>query len=206
VIKVGCYAVAAPFAVVLAWLTQAVADVPLLVTVFTAALVVGSSTWPGLAQSRYKGRLHPAAALVRGSAVLGYRFRTTQDQPRGDLDRGPTYCLEWCVLAGVAVGVVFALVPPLAGWAGWFGAAVAVGCAAHVFIGLTTPTGAPVSAVWNWWRHGEVWARHSLGWCDTDSGGDRALAVPALFLVTGVMVLGMVGWLGPLLGLLTGWS
>lgn len=203
--RVGYYAWAAPVALGATWAMSEAAGAPGPVSVGCGVLVLAASTWPGLVDARYKGRMHPGAALVRGTAALGYMVRTPKDRDRGDLDRGPTYCLEWCVLAGVAVALLAVCIPSMAEWALFLGGAAALGCAVHVVADLPTPTGVPMSLLWNVCRHGEVWRRHSLGWYATDSAGDMFLAFPALFMLTGLMGLAMLGLLGPLVGALTGW-
>ena len=200
------YAVTAPVAVGSAWAVSAAGLVPVPVEIAVAGLVVTSSTWPALVQPRYKGRMHPAAALARGSAYVGYMVRTPADKDRGDLDRGPSYCLEWCALVGLAVALLALQIPPIAAWAWWFGGAVALGTAVHVLADWITPSGVPLSVVWNYLRHGEVWRRHSLNLSSSDTAGDKFLAVPVLFALTAVLILARVGWLGPLVGALFGWS
>jgi membrane-bound metal-dependent hydrolase YbcI (DUF457 family) len=204
--RLAYYAVAAPVALGTSWTVAATQSAPWPVAVAAGLLILASSTWPGLVDPRYKGRMNPAAALVRGSAHLGYMVRTPKDQDRSDLNRGPTYCVEWCAVVGVLVALLATLIPPLAGWAWWWGAAAFLGCLAHVLADWATPTGVPLSVVWNYFRHGEMWRRHSLGWFTTDSAGDMFLAVPALFVLTGVMGLAMLGWLSPVLRALTGWG
>lgn len=204
--RLGHQATAAPLALGGAWGIAASGAAPIGVALAFAGLVVLSCTWPDLDHPRFKGRMHPGAALVRGTALLAYRIRTAKDQDREDLHRGPSHCLEWCVAAGLLVALLVARVPSLAPWAWWFGAAVFAGTASHIAADLCTPSGVPVSAVWNWVRHGEVWKRHSWGLFTTDSAGERFLAVPLLFGVTGLMGLGMIGLLGPVVAALTGWG
>jgi hypothetical protein len=204
--KAGHYAVASPIAAGYGWTLLVVAVVPLPVAVVCAALVVRSSTWPDYDHPRFKGRMHPFAALVRGSARIGYAIRTDKDRDREDVHRGPSHCIEWCLLVGAVVALLALQIPPIAPWALWFGAAVTVGCASHIVADLPTPSGVPVSAVYNYLAHGEVWKRHSLRWFSTDSAGEKFLAIPAMYLLTGVMVLAMLGLLGPVVVLLTGWS
>lgn len=204
--KLGHYAVAAPFGLGLAWGMVVVAQQPPAVAVACGAIVVRASTWPDYDHPRFKGRMHPFAALVRGSGHIGYALRTAQDKDRGDLHRGPSHCVEWCLLVGWLFAWLTAKIPFIDQWSWWWGAAVAVGCATHIVADLPTPSGVPVSAIWNYFVHGEVWRRHSLGWFTTDSAGEKFLAVPAMYLLTGVMALGMVGLLGPVVTILTGWS
>lgn len=177
---------------------------PVPVAVGCVALVVLTSTWPDLDHPRFKTRMHPGAALVRGTAQLGYMIRTAKDVHREDLHRGPSHCLEWAVLAGAATVVAVLQVPPLAAWAWWAGVAVALGCASHVLTDWLTPSGVPISAVYNYFAHGEVWRRHSLNLLYTDGCGEHYLAVPALRGLTVVIALAMLGWLGPVVTALTG--
>jgi hypothetical protein len=202
--RLAYFAASAPVGLGATWTLGWTELTPWPAAVAFGVLVVVSSTWPGLVHPRYKGRMHPGAALVRGTAHLGYMVRTTKDQDRSDLDRGPTYCVEWCLAAGLAVALLAMQIPWVAGWAWLWGGAVALGCLVHVLVDWGTPTGVPGSVVWNLIRHGEVWRRHSLGWFTTDSGGDMFLAFPAAFVLTGVMFLGMIGWLDPALRALLG--
>lgn len=204
--QLAYYAWAAPVALGTAWTLGHTGAAPWPAAAAVGSLVVVSSTWPGLVQPRYKGRMHPGAALVRGTAHVGYMVRTTKDQDRSDLDRGPTYCIEWCLGMGLAVALLAMQIPWVAGWAWLWGGAVLLGCLVHVLADWVTPTGVPLSMVWNIARHGEVWRRHSLGWSSTDTAGDMFLAIPAAFVLTGLMFLGMVGWLGPALAALFGVS
>ncbi|MGH7743357.1 MAG: metal-dependent hydrolase [Candidatus Dormibacteria bacterium] len=203
--KMGHYSSASPVAVGLAWV-MALVGAPIVVALVCAGLVVWTSTSNDLDHPRFKDRMHPGAALVRGTGHLGYLIRTGADKHREDVHRGPSHCVEWCLLAGVAVGLLTALVPPLALWAVWWGLAVALGTFSHVVADWTTPSGVPMCATWNYFRYGEVWRRHSLHWFATDSAGEKYLMVPALFVVSGLMVLGMVGLLGRVVSLLTGWT
>lgn len=202
--RMGHHATAAPVGLTLAWTLHGTGATDGLVAIGAGALVVLSSTWPDLDHPRFKGRMHPGAALVRGTGHLGYLLRTARDQEREDLHRGPSHCVEWCVLAGLAVALLAVRVPFLAGSAWWLGLAVTLGTTSHIVADLCTPSGVPVCATWNYFRHGEVWRRHSWGLFTTDSAGERFLAVPALFGVTGLLALGMVGLLGPALAALTG--
>lgn len=202
--RLGHHATASPIGLGMAWAMVVTHAAPVVVAAGCAVLVVSTSTWPDLDHPRFKGRMHPGAALVRASGRLGYMMRTPADRQRGDVHRGPSHCVEWCVLVGLVVALVSLLVPPLAPWAWWWGAAVAVGCASHILADLPTPSGVPVSAVYNYVVHREVWKRHSLRWFSTDSAGEKFMAIPLLFAVSGVMVLAMVGVLGPVVSLLTG--
>ena len=203
-IRLGYRAVAAPVGLGMAWAITAAGAASVPVAAGCAGLVVASSTWPGLVHSRFKGRMHPAAALVRGSAHLGYKVAAPEGRELTDLDRGPSYCIEWCVLAGLLVVLVASQIPPLAQWAWWWGAAITVGTLSHVLADLPTPSGVPLSAVYNWVVHRDAWRRHSLGWFESDSAGEHFLAVPILFLVTVIMAMAMVGWLSPVAGWLMG--
>lgn len=199
----GHYAAASPVGLTTAWV-MVLAGVNAFTALVCGALVVWSSTWNDLDHPRFKGKLHPAAALVRGSGRVFYQFRTERDKVRGDVHRGPSHCIEWCALLGVIFAVGLAFVPPLAPWAPWFGASVALGTASHVLADSMTPSGVPLSAVYNAAVHKEVWRRHTLNWFSTDSGAERFGAVPVLYLLSAVVMLAMVGWLMPILGWLTG--
>jgi hypothetical protein len=201
--RLGHHATASPLGLGKAW-AMVMLGVPVLVAGACGLLVVLSSTWNDLDHPRFKGRMHPGAALVRGSGHLGYMIRTEKDKHRDDVHRGPSHCIEWCLLAGLMVVLVTSQIPPVAGWCWWWGAAVFVGTASHIIADCPTPSGVPFSAVYNYVVHKEVWKRHSLHWFATDSAGEKFLAVPILFLFTALMAMAMVGWLSPVLGWLTG--
>lgn len=153
--------------------------------------VVGCAKWNDLDHPRFKGSRHPGAAFVRLTARLGYRIRTSRDRVRSDLHRGPSHCLEWCVLAGLATVRITAWVPWLAPWAWWWGLAVFLGTSSHVWIDALTPSGVPVSPLWNVLAGAmrdardrakalaagepapegtnvEVWRRHAFAWKTTE--------------------------------------
>lgn len=197
-------AAAAPVALGVGWGAAASAAVPIPVAVAMTGLVLFSCTWPNLDDPRWKGRMNPAAALVRGSARLGYMLRTEKDHDRSEMWRGPSHCIEWCVLVASVVTLLTAQIPFLAPWCWWWGGAVLVGCVLNVIADLPTPTGVPLSAVYNWLVHREVWRRHSLGWFTSDTGGGNFLVVPALGLITLLMVLGMLGVLRPIVAWMFG--
>lgn len=202
--RLGHYATAAPVGLSVTWVMIVTAVAPAWVAVACGGLVVWTSTHNDLDHPRFKGRLHPGAAAVRASAWAGYQLRTPRDVERGDFHRGPSHCVEWCALYGLVVALLTLQIPPLAPHAWWFGAAFAIGTATHIFADLPTPSGVPVSAIYNFLVHREVWRRHSLRWFSTDSAGERFLAIPTLFLVSTLMALQMLGLLGPLLTILTG--
>lgn len=139
----------------------------LLVHLALGLAVVGCAKWNDLDHPRLKGKRHPGAALVRLTARIGYRIRTPRDRFRTDLHRGPSHCLEWCVLAGVAVGLVAGQVPWLAPWAFWWGLAIFLGTSSHVWIDALTPSGVPISALFNFFWYDEVWRRHAFAWKTT---------------------------------------
>lgn len=200
----GHHAVAAPIGMTTAWAIHVAGVAPTWVAVGCAVLVVLSSTWNDLDHPRFKGRMHPGAALARGFARLAYQLRTGLDVERDDLHRGPTHCIEAAVLTGMVVALLALQAPPLAPWSWWLGLAVTLGMASHIAADLPTPSGVPVSAIYNWLRYGEVWRRHSLALFATDSAGERFLVVPLLWVATGVLGLAMLGRLGPALALLVG--
>lgn len=202
--RLGHQAAAAPIAVSVTWTLNATGLAPMAVAVGVGALIEVSCTWNDYDHPRFKGRMHPGAALARGFARLAYKIRTPLDKEREDLHRGPTHCLEAAVLTGMVVAWLASLVPPVAPWAIWCGLAVALGMASHVVADSWTPSGVPVSAIYNYWRYGEVWRRYSRALFVTDSGQEHFLAVPALWVATGVLGLAMLGLLGPVLALLIG--
>lgn len=202
--RLGHHSVASPIGLGLGWVIAITGAAPVAVGAVCAALVVWSSTANDLDHPRFKGKMAPAAALVRASGRLGYMIRTKADQQREDVHRGPSHCVEWCALLGVLVWLVTAQVPPIAPWAMWWGIAVGVGTGSHILADWPTPSGVPISAVYNYFVHGEVWKRHSLGWFSTNSGAERFWVVPIMFGVALVELLGMLGMLGPVVTLLTG--
>lgn len=196
--RLGHYASATPVALGLAECTFLM-HAPAMVMLAAPPVVVWTSTWNDLDHPRFKGHMHPGAALVRGTGHLGYRlFRTDKDKTRGDVHRGPSHCLEWCVLAGLLVAVALSLMPPMAGVALWFGAAVTLGTASHVLADSLTPSGVPLSALYNYLRYREVWRRHAVGLFSTNSAAERFYVVPVLFLLSGVIGLAMLGLLSPI--------
>jgi hypothetical protein len=204
VMKPGHHATAAPVGLGLAWSMVTFFAVNVLVAIACGALVVRCSTLNDLDHPRFKGKMHPGAWLVRCTAWLGYQWRTGRDQERADFQRGPSHCIEWCALVGVVVWALTAQIPWISQWAPWWGLAVGLGCLTHVLADWPTLSGVPISCVYNYLVHGEVWRRHSLRWFATDSAGEKFLAIPILFALTGVMGLAMVGLLGPLVHLLIG--
>lgn len=207
-IRLEYWAWSSPWALGMLWILAGTNTTPLWVAVICGALVVLTSTWPGLVDPKYKGRLSPVAAfawLIRSTAHLGHLLRPPVDRNRLDLTRGPTYCVEWCLLAGLVVALLLLKIPFIAGQAWWFGLAVTIGTVSHFLTDLPTPTGVPVSAVYNWAAHGDLWRRHSLGWFPSDDTADgKFYAVPALFFVDVLMGLAMVGWLVPITSWLCG--
>jgi membrane-bound metal-dependent hydrolase YbcI (DUF457 family) len=162
---------AAPCAVLLG----AYAPVP-----WPVAIGVGLACWGVAAindwdHPNYTRRMHLGAMAVRWSARAGYRIRTRHDRHRTDLHRGPSHSLEWCAMFGLAVGVLASLAFGYwgeAGWGLWFGIAVATGTASHVLLDWMTPSGVPLSALYNVTlypllrrgRNRQVWRRHACGW------------------------------------------
>lgn len=195
--RLGHHAVASPIAIGTAW-AMVTSGTNLIIALVCAYIVIHTSTWPDLDHPRFKGKYHPGAALVRTTGYLGYMLRTERDKERGDVHRGPSHCIEWCLLAGLTVGALAALIPFTAAWSLWLGAAVFIGTTSHILADLPTPSGVPLCATYNYIRYREVWRRHSLHLFSTDSAGERFLAVPAMFLLSTVMLLAMLGWLIPL--------
>lgn len=195
--RLGHHAVASPIAISTAWV-EAVLGVNIIMCLVCAGVIIYSSTWNDLDHPRFKGKYHPGAALVRGTGHLGYMLRTERDKDRDDVHRGPSHCIEWCILAGLTVGGTCAAMPPLAGWAVWVGLAVFIGTTSHILADLPTPGGVPLCATYNYLRYREVWLRHSLHLFSTDSAGERFLAIPSMFAVSGLLLLAMLGWLAPI--------
>jgi hypothetical protein len=190
-------AAAAPLALGVGWAVTA-AGQPWLVGVGCAMLVRLASVLPNLDDAKHKGRMHFPAAVVRGTARVGYKLRTAQDEERSDLSRGPVHTVEWCALAALATVALMGSIPWFAPWAWWFGASVFVGCVSNVLMNWATPTGVPLCATYNWLVHRQVWKRHSLNLVTSDTGGSHFMLVPVLFFVSGLMVLGMLGVLRPI--------
>lgn len=202
--RIRYIATASPIAVGLLWVLVATGVVPVLVALVCAVLVVATCTLNGWDHPRFKGRMHPGAAFVRGTTYPVYKLHVRRGGEWGDLTGSPTRCVEWCLVMGLLVGLVLAQIPWIASWAWWFGAAVAVGCASHVVADLPTPSGVPVSALYNRMVHQDAWHRHSLGWFDSDEGGEHFWVVPVMFAVAGLMVLGMLGVLDPMVKWMVG--
>lgn len=138
----------------------------------------GVSTWNDWDLDWYKDRLHPAF-LARWSARWLYRIQTEHDAfarhklAMDDLHRGPTHCLEWCLLVGAVFYTLATLSVVLAPWAWWFALAAFAGTASHVLLDWMTPSGVPFSITWNYlaWsftakRRAErvFWRRHAAAW------------------------------------------
>ena len=202
--KQGHYAAASPISLVWAWVLVLLFAVNIFIALACAGIVIWSSTWNDLDHPRFKGKMHPGAALSRGSGRIFYQLRTERDKVRSDVHRGPSHCIEWCVLVGVLFTVLLAFVPPLAPWSVWFGASIALGTFSHVLADSMTPSGVPLSAVYNALAYKEVWRRHALGWFSTDSGAEKFAAVPVLYLITTLIFLAMVGALNPIVHWLSG--
>lgn len=190
-------AIAYPIALGVGWAVTA-AGQPWLVAVGCSALVRAAAVVPNLDDARYKGRWHFPAAMVRGSARVGYKLRAVLDEERTDMSRGPVHTLEWCALLGLATWALLGAIPWVAPWAWWFAGSVFIGCASNVLTNWATPTGVPLCATYNWFAHRQLWKRHSLNLVTSDTGGSHFLLVPVLFFVSALMVLGMIGWLGPI--------
>jgi hypothetical protein len=199
----GHYAAAGPIATTSA-LGLAAYGAPALIALACGALVMWSSTWNDLDHPRFKGKMHPGAALVRGTGRLGYLIRTDLDKQRGDVHRGPSHCVEWCLLVGAAFGALTLLIPMAAPYAVFWASAIALGTFSHVLADSMTPSGVPLCATYNYFRYGEVWRRHTLNWFSTDSGAERFGAVPVLHLISALVFLYFVGLLEPIVGWLVG--
>lgn len=160
--RAGHQAGAAPCAVVAGWSAWEVAG--WVAGAFTVTAVMVSCTTPDLDHPRFRGRVHPGAALVRTTARWAYRIRTDRDRERTDTHRGPSHSLEWCAVVGLLVAFLASRVPFLDPYVWWLALGAFVGTASHVVMDAMTPSGVPVSAVFNYFRYGEVWRRHAFGW------------------------------------------
>lgn len=178
--------------------------VPIFIALLCGVLIIWCSTWNDLDHPRFKGKMHPGAAAVRGTGRIFYMIRTDKDKHREDLHRGPSHCIEWCVLVGGLVVVLTSYLPPLAPWAWLWGVSVFLGTFSHVLADSMTPSGVPLSAIYNYLRYDEVWRRHTLNWFSTDSGAEHFGAVPLLYALTTLIVLAMFGALGPIFRWLVG--
>jgi membrane-bound metal-dependent hydrolase YbcI (DUF457 family) len=200
-------AIAAPFGIALAMGMGALGE-PLPLCLAAGVVVVASAKIPDGDHPRLKGKVsHPAAALIRGVARVGYAIRTENDEHHHDLHRGPSHCAEFALLTGLVIAGLLSLVPFLTGppaW--WLGAAVALGCLTHILGDVITPSGVPVCATYSWLRHGEVWRRYSFGLLRTDSGAEHFVLVPFTWLISATVVAAWLGVLGPVVALATGWS
>ena len=98
--KPGHLAASAPIGLSIGW----IAGTPLLTTLQITALTMYSSIWCDWDHPRLKNREnHIGAAAIRGMCKYGYRCRTSSDKIRDDYHRGPTHCIEWCILIGLFV-------------------------------------------------------------------------------------------------------
>lgn len=173
--KVTHQAGAAP----LGLLVAANMDGPLWARAGAGLLTWGVSTINDWDHNNYRRRMHFGAAVVRWSARWGYRLQARNDVRArhklsiDDLHRGPSHALEWCALLGLLTALVALTMPPLAPHAWWFGLAVFAGTASHVLLDWMTPSGVPLSIIWNYvaWSvtakrraEREVWRRHACGW------------------------------------------
>lgn len=212
--KRGHRACAAPFALGYSYIGAATEWVNPIVAALGAGLIVYFSTFPDYDHPNYRGKRNPVAAAVRGSAKLGYLIRTDNDRIREDQHRGPSHCLEWCVLLGlvltapmVALSVaVPGVIPASLIW--FIGGAISMGAASHIVGDVMTPSGVPFSVLYNViayrGKDRQVWRRHALGLFVTDSAGERVGAVPVLYLITAIETLAMVGGLPALWRATTG--
>lgn len=190
--RAGSIATAIPVALVApgAMIYTDVAPMP--VAVICGYLIVQCAPLPDWDHPNYKRRLHFGAWFVRLTATLGYMIRTAKDVDRADVHRGPSHCVEWCALMGLMVAGLLLQVPYTAQWAWWFGGAVALGLATHILSDLPTPSGVPVSAIYNYFVHGEVWKRHAWGWFATGTAGEYR-AVRVLHVLSALIFMGLIG-------------
>jgi len=164
--KVTHQAGAAPVALgLIVWV-----DAPVPVRLGLGVVAWGLSTVNDWDHNNYKRRMHFGAAVVRWTARAGYRLQARNDKlarrklEADDLHRGPSHSLEWCALVGLAAMVLATATTVLAPWAVWFGLAAFAGTASHVLLDWMTPSGVPLSALYNLVIHREVWRRHACGW------------------------------------------
>jgi len=155
----------------------AVPSPPWPVHLLLSLAVWGVTSWNDWDLDYFKDRMHPAF-LARWSARWMYRIRTENDVVArhklvvDDLHRGPTHCIEWCLLVGAVFYVLATLSVVLAPWAWWFFIAGFAGTASHVLLDWMTPAGVPFSMTYNYlaWSFGgrkadrQVWRRHAAGW------------------------------------------
>lgn len=206
--KRGHKAATAPFAIGYGYAAAVTEWVPPLVAVAGAGLIMLFCTFPDYDHPRFRGKRNPIAAAVRNSAKLLYLIRTEHDVERADQHRGPSHCIEYNLAVGALVmSPVLILDGPVDLYA-FLALAVALGGITHVLGDLMTPSGVPLSVLWNLlaYRGAErqVWRRHALGWFVTDSAGERVGAIPVLYAISAIELGAMVGALGPIWSATTG--
>lgn len=162
----------------LSWLAAAAVTLALHTLLgFLAWSLSTSNDWD---HHRFRTRRHFGAAMTRPLARRGYRWLRTEHDKMAthkleidDLHRGPTHCLEWCVLVGLLFYAAAWASVMFAPWAFWFGLAAFAGTASHVLLDWMTPSGVPLSITWNYvaWSatagrraDRQVWRRHAAGW------------------------------------------
>lgn len=194
---------AAPLGVGAAW-GMALLGADGMTSLGVGALVIWSATWNALDDPMRKRRLNPAAALARKTSRLGWSIRGENEADPPESFQGPTLCFEWCLLVALLVGALAYIVPPLSPWWQYWAGAALLGTGSHVLVGLMAPSGVTLSAAFNRLRYREIWHRHTLGWFATDTGAEAFQVVPSLYLLSALILLGMIGWLHPIIGWLFG--
>lgn len=192
----GHIAAGAPAALMYGWTVAEYQPAPfamLLDGAVAALSVMAVVTAPDLDHPRFEGRMNFFAAAARFYARGAYRLRLSGDRKRGrraDLHRGPTHCLETALLMGLLVGGLVAI-PEQTRWAALIvGGGVAIGWADHVLLDALTPSGVPVSAVYNAIRYREVWRRHTISrrWKTVPLGSFAGAVLPRKTMVDGQRV------------------
>lgn len=150
------------------------------------ASVMVVCTAPDWDHPRFEGRVHPLAAASRWYVRLGYQLLATgKDRRRRgdrlhDCHRMLTHCLETAMLMGLLAAGLLSISEQTRPVAWLVGVGVTIGWADHVLLDWCTPSGVPVSVLWNRVRHGEAFRRTTLSqrWSTTPMGAVRVKMVP----------------------------
>lgn len=138
---------------------------PVKVAMFTVCWHAGS--WPdydtpGSTPSRELGPLSAFISAVVQFVAFLVQAATGDSVARSGVHRGWTHCVESCALAGAGIGYVCTLAMPME-YGVWIGLAAFSGAFSHVVLGdIFTPSGVPLSLLWNLCTPGPNWRRHHI--------------------------------------------
>lgn len=148
--------------------------------------VMAVCTAPDWDHPRFEGRVHPLAAASRWYVRLGYRLLATDKDRRRrgdrlrDTHRQLTHCLETAALMGLLAFGLLSISEQTRPVAWLVGLGVAIGWADHCLLDWCTPSGVPMSVLYNRWRHKEAFRRTTLSrrWATIPMGNVRVKVVP----------------------------